>query len=258
MKRILIMPDIQAPYENRKQFRSFVRFLRDWKPDKLLMIGDVGDFPSSGRWNKDARGEFEATIWDDSKYVCDYVLSPIREEFDGDIECHESNHDDRPWLYQQKYAPAADTVNKKDNPFYFGNLFKFDHFNITDVGGYHDIAPGWLSTHGHLGMSLRQTAGGTAIAAARKYGKSIVCGHTHRAGIISETIGWGDHAKTLTGFEVGHMMEPSRADYIQKKGGFANWQAGFGILWVDGRMVKPEFVPMNRHGEFLFEGRRWK
>lgn len=256
MKRIVITSDLQLPFHSPIQVRKHIEFIGSYQPDMVLNIGDLTDYPQPSRWNKDARGEFEGSVERDSEFTKRTYFEPLRKVYDGPVGIHVGNHDSRPLDYQRRYAPALDTAKKEDNPYYYGNLVDFDSFGVEDLGGFYDIAPGWVSTHGHLGTPLRQVAGGSAMAAARKIGKSVVQGHTHRLGICFETTGYSAKAKTMTGFEVGNMMDLKQASYL--KSGSANWQSGFGVLYVDGNKVTPVAVPVNKDGSFIFEGRKYQ
>jgi predicted phosphodiesterase len=258
MRRIVICSDLQIPYHNERQLRSFVRFIRDYQPDELVNIGDLTDYPQPSRWNKDTKGEFEGSIYADSELTKRIYFDAIRKVYTGPHLVHIGNHDRRPLDYQEKYAPALNTEAVKDSPYYYGNMVDFDSFGVQDAGKFYDIAPGWVSTHGHEGTPLRHSAGDSAIAAARKLGKSVVQGHTHRLGLKPETIGYSGNSHILWGFEVGNMMNMRKADYIMKKSGGANWQSGFGVLYVDGRKVQAIPVYMTFEGVFMFEGRIWK
>jgi hypothetical protein len=55
--------------------------------------------------------------------------------------------------------------------------------------------------------------------------------------------------------EVGNLMDAKQASYL--KAGISNWQQGFGILWVDGKSVVPQLVPIARDGSFFVEGKVW-
>jgi hypothetical protein len=48
------------------------------------------------------------------------------------------------------------------------------------------------------------------------------------------------------------MMDTRQAYYT--KGTF-NWQAGFGVLYVDRKRVLPIAVPIEKDGSFQFEGK---
>ncbi|GIG61158.1 hypothetical protein Lfu02_55300 [Longispora fulva] len=252
MKRIVIMSDVQIPYHNPKQLTKFIEFVGAYQPDELLCIGDFMDFPQPSRWNKDTRGEFEGSIFRDAE-VGKKWLQKIRDVFDGPFKFHAGNHDERPESYLKQYAPAL--VGEGASPYNIGTMLDFEGFGITDVGGFHDIAPGWISTHGHLGRGLSTYAGGSAIKFARQYGKCVLMGHTHRMGIVGESSGYGGNLRTIVGFECGHMMQVSKATYL--KDGRGNWQSGFGVMWIDGIKVTPVGVPMRQDGGFVFGGEKW-
>lgn len=258
MRRIVITPDLQIPYHNPLQVRKHIEFIGQYQPDLVVNIGDLTDYPQPSRWTKDSRGEFEGSVWADSELTKRTYFEPLRKVYDGILAMHIGNHDSRPLDYQRRYAPALDTDKAEDSPYYYGNLVDFKTFNVADLGGFYDIAPGWISTHGHLGVPLRQVSGGTAIAGARKFGRSVIMGHTHRLGICFETTGYSAKAKTIAGVEVGNFMDMKKADYVAKKSGMANWQSGFAVLYVEGNKVTPVTVPVNKDGSFTFEGRVWK
>jgi hypothetical protein len=104
-----------------------------------------------------------------------------------------SNHGDRILKYLSKYAPA---LQGKGSPLTIPRIYGYDE---TPLSGelplpihYHDslweFAPGWVLAHGDEG-SLIQTPGGTALNIAKRIGASVVCGHTHKAGIQHYTQG---------------------------------------------------------------------
>lgn len=130
-------------------------------------------------------------------------------------------------------------------------------FEITALPNYYRIAPGWITTHGHCGgTTLSPIAGNTALRAARKLGVSVVMGHTHKAGILSHSEGYGGEIKRqLTGVEVGHLMDQRKAHYL--KGGTRNWQLGFGLLTIENRHVQPEVIPIIG-GRFTVDGETWE
>jgi hypothetical protein len=57
------------------------------------------------------------------------------------------------------------------------------------------------------------------------------------------------------GFEVGNLMELKSAGY--QKAGHANWQQGFGILYVEKNRVTPAPVFIRSNGSFVVEGRTY-
>lgn len=255
VQRIVILPDTQIPYEDRKAVRAVIRFIADYQPDEVIHIGDLMDFPQPSRWNKGTAGEFEGSVFEDAEEAKRHLLEPLREVYDGPIGVHEGNHDERARTYLSKYAPAL----AESGAFDIDVLLDFETYGIDLLPEFHKVAPGWITTHGHRGgITLSQIAGNTALNAAKKMGTSVVMGHTHRAGIGSYTYGYGGdkkHERVVTGMEVGNLMDMKKAGYL--KGGTGNWQAAFGLLTVDGSSVKPEIVPISS-GRFSVDGHVWK
>lgn len=248
---IAVISDIQAPFEDRKALKAVLRFIGDYQPDEVVQIGDLADYPQPSRWNKDTRGEFEGSIYEDSKYIRDRILTPLRAVYSGPIGVLEGNHDLRPREYLSKYAPAL-TGGAAAEEFNFGKLLDFDGFGITHLPDFHRFAPGWLMTHGHLGgIRLTQQAGMTALKAAERFDASVIMGHTHRVGKISVSKGVDGEVRTLTGVEVGNLMDMRQAKYLKRATG--NWQQGFALVHVDGRNVQVTPV-MIQQRRFIVEG----
>lgn len=248
-RTIVVVPDTQIPFEAGKELRSVLRFIGDYQPDEIIHIGDLLDFPQPSRWNKDKRGEFEGSVYEDAAYCEKKFLRPLREVYDGPVGIHEGNHDERPRVYLEAYSPALAGTKAFD----FDVLCHFEDYNIKVLPVFNEFAPGWLSTHGHRGqIHLNSIAGRTAFNGTKKFTKNIVMGHTHRLGASYETHGYdGKELARPTGIEVGNLMDMRRAQYL--KGGTPNWQQGFAVLRITGRSVEWELVPIVK-GQFRVEG----
>ncbi|WP_167478533.1 metallophosphoesterase [Nocardia arthritidis] len=251
-KRIVVVPDLQIPFHDRRALKSVIQFIGDTQPDEVVLIGDVLDFPQPSRWNKDTRGEFEGSIYADVELAKRELFEPLRTVYDGRVMAHEGNHDERPRIYLDKYSPALSGTDVFD----IDKLCDFDGFGISLAPGFYPIAPGWISTHGHLGgIRISQEAGKTALNAAKRFHKSVVMGHTHRLGLQPHSYGYdGRVSKVLWGFEVGNLMNMQLAGYLN--GAAANWQQGFGLLELDGQHTNA--VPVKiEHKKFIVDGSVW-
>lgn len=253
-KRIVIVPDTQIPYDDRRALKAVIGFIGDFQPDEVIHIGDLMDYPAPARWSKGSAEEFARDIERDNDHAKRRFLAPLREVYAGPVGIHEGNHDLRPREYLAKYAPA---LAEYGGQFHIKNLLDFDGFGVTLLPDFHPVAPGWLTTHGHRGsFSMSRLAGATALNAARKTNKSLAMGHTHRLGLMEESFGFGQVVgKDVAGLEVGNLMNMRAASYL--KGGTGNWQQGFGMLTVVGKHVKPEVVPI-RQGKFVVDGHVWE
>ncbi|ALA06779.1 metallophosphoesterase [Mycobacterium phage Scorpia] len=252
-EQIVVISDTQIPYDDRRALKAVIRFIGDYQPSKVIHIGDLMDYPQPSRWSEGTRAEFEGSVYRDSEQCKKRFLEPLRAVYDGPVGVHEGNHDERPRVYLEKNAPALAGTEM----FNFEKLLDFDGFGVELLPEFYDIAPGWLSTHGHRGgIRLSPIAGNTALNAAKKALYSIVMGHTHRLGLGSYTYGArGKNSKIVTGLEVGNLMDMRQASYL--KGGTANWQQGFGLLTVEGQHVQAKPIQIVR-GKFSVDGFTWE
>jgi predicted phosphodiesterase len=249
LKKIILLPDIHVPAHDKRITRSIIKFIGDYQPDEVVQIGDLMDYPAPSRWSKDTREEFETSVFEESLIGQQEILVPLRSVYPGPIGVIRGNHDTRPRDYLRKYAPAL----AESKAFDLDVLLNFPEYDVSILPDFYDVAPGWVATHGHKGgIRLNNTAGLTALNAAKRLGKSVAMGHTHRWGLVSHTIGYPGAPESETfGFELGHITNPSLMDYT--KGTVMNWQTGFGMLYVDGATVHP--VPIKITGsKFIVEG----
>ena len=250
MKKIVVLSDMQIPYHDKKSVDAVIKFVKDYKPDELFCVGDEADSPEPSRWNKGSAGEYAGTLQAGLDKTAEVMAAFKNALGDKPFHVMRSNHGDRIQHYVSRYAPALASLRDLE----YSKLLCYRENEIT----YHDklwsFAPGWIMAHGDEGNLSRQ-AGGTALALARKTGSSVVCGHTHRLGIQHEHSGFnGKIQKRLFGLEVGHLMDLSQASYLNT--GSANWQQGFGLLYIDKKIVTPSIVPITNRS-FVVEGKQY-
>ncbi len=248
MSTIVLLPDSQFDSHDRKLHALFVEFVKDYQPTRVVHVGDFLDCKAPARWSKATADEFAGTLQREIDHANAWLVK-LREVYAGPIAIKQGNHDLRIAVYLKKNAPALSSLSD----LRIERLLRLEEVGVSWHAGPIDLAPGWICLHGHEG-SLSRYAGGTAIGLARKTGKSVCTGHTHRAGIISESTGYGGRVKTLTGMEVGHAMDLRKASYLAL--GSANWQQALGLLYVDGTRVTPHLIPVNQ-GHFTVEGKTY-
>lgn len=237
--RWLTIPDLQVPDEDRKAVDSVLRFVDEYQPDGLLCVGDELDSPEPSRWNKGYAGEYAGTL-QKSIDRCNGLLADFRDVLGPDKPFHlmRSNHGERIRTYLARYAPALGSLRALD----YAALLGLSDLGITYHEQPFEFAPGWMLAHGDEG-SMTQTPGGTALSLAKKWGKSVVCGHTHRMGLQHHHQYVNSKASSLLfGMEVGHLMDLKKANYL--KAGSSNWQQAVGLIEVDGKRVQPTLVPI--------------
>ena len=245
MKAIVCISDLQVPYHDKRAVANVAAFIKAFKPDTVVSVGDEMDFQTISKWAHGTPLEYERSIGRDRDATAK-VLDDLRIE-----HVIRSNHTDRLFNTVMLRAPGLLSLPELELP----NFLRMDLLGITYHKKPYELAPGWLLMHGDEG-NLSQNGGTTALNLAKKTGYSVVCGHTHRMGLThhSEGVG-GKNTRTLWGMEVGNLMDARQASYL--KGGINPWQQGFGILWVDGQNDKPELVPIAPNGTVTVAGKSW-
>lgn len=252
MRRYVIISDTQCPDQHRKAVSAVTDFIADWQPDVLLHVGDDIDSPETSRWNKGLAGEYARTLQagiDDARQV----HAGFRAALGAGKPFHlsRSNHTDRTEKYVRKYAPALSSLRS----LRIEELLGYEDYGITYHRHVFEFTPGWVLAHGDEG-GLSQTPGGTALSLAKRLNKSVIAGHTHRLGLQHETRGLAGKTTTIFGMEVGNLMDMKKAKYL--KTGSANWCMGIGLLYVDGKDVYPNMVPIKADGSFSVEGKTYR
>lgn len=249
-KRIVVLSDLQVPLHDRAAIKKVLRFVKDYQPDELYCVGDEADCLAPARWSKGYAAEYSNLQQDLDETT--KIMSQFKEAA-GDVPFHlmRSNHGDRIEKYTEKYAPAFSSLRDLK----YEKLLGYKELGITYHKQLWNFTPGWVMGHGDEGSSSRY-AGGTAMGLAKKIGMSVVCGHTHKQGLLHHHTSYnGKITSQLFGFEVGNLMELKQATYLA--GGSANWQSGFGILYVDASRVTPVAVPIISNS-FTVEGESYK
>lgn len=244
MKKIVVISDLQVPYHDERAVRNVASFIRRFKPDQVITIGDEIDLPQVSRWTEGTPGWFEQTLGSDRDATVE-ILWDLQV-----TDMIRSNHTDRLYNVIMKKIPAFLALPELK----FEKFMKLDELGIKFHRKPLEFAPDWIAIHGDEG-SVKPIPGLTALEAARRHGKSVVCGHTHRAGqsAFTEASG-GVLGRVLRGVEVGNLMDFKKAGYTK---GVANWQQAFAVFYVDKKTVTNTIVHIEKDGSFVFEGKRY-
>ena len=244
MKKIVVISDLQVPYHDERAVKNVALFIKRFKPDQVITIGDEIDLPQISRWTEGTPGWFEQSLGADRDATVE-ILWDLQV-----TDMIRSNHTDRLYNVIMKKIPAFLALPELK----FEKFMKLDELGIKFHRKPLEFAPDWIAIHGDEG-SVKPTPGLTALEAARRHGKSVVCGHTHRAGqsAFTEASG-GVLGRILRGVEVGNLMQFSKAGYTK---GVANWQQAFAVFYVDKKTVTNTIVHIEKDGSFVFEGKRY-
>jgi predicted phosphodiesterase len=184
-KRTLIISDLHFPYQHNKSIELALDFGKEKNVDCILINGDLLDFATISRHEKDFRAR---SIVEEFESVRSF-LNSLRKQFPKTkIIFKEGNHDERweKWLYLK--APEI----FDDIEFRLENRLKLGQLKIDIVKDKRPVKIGKLTVlHGH---ELAGGSGGVNPARATflKTLDSVIVGHYHKTSSHTETTMNGD------------------------------------------------------------------
>ena len=216
VEKTLIIPDIHCPYEDKGAVHAVVAFSKEYKPDKIKILGDIVDFYALSKFDKEPD---RITGLQKEIDVAQYYLDLIRKSNPkADITLFEGNHEIRLMKYLRKNPEISSlrSIRSADR------LLEVSKFNIKYRTN--EIHHGILVKHGNV---VRKHSAYTAKGEFDNEGTSGISGHTHRLSAHYITNRNGQHAW----YEMGHLCDENQAEYMEGK--VPNWQKGFGLVEYD-------------------------
>jgi predicted phosphodiesterase len=248
VKRTVVISDLQAPYFDRKAVDAVSEFIEDYRPDVVACVGDEADLPQISRWSRGTKGEFSGDIAKHRDSTVE-VLRQLKVQ-----HLSRSNHGDRLWTSISTRLPGLMGLPELEYETFFrheelGITFHREPYKLAKANG------GIYLMHGDEG-SMSKHAGSTAAGLSARIGSGVVCGHTHRLGLVPVTEMVGAKVQRIRwAMEVGHLIDIKTSGMAYMKG-MANWQQGFGILIEEGNSVVPIPVPIVNKS-FIVDGVRY-
>ena len=244
IKRIVVVSDMQIPFHDVKAVANLVAFVKAFKPDDVVTIGDEIDFNTLSRFAEGTPEAYEQTLGADRDAAVQ-ILADLQV-----THMIRSNHSDRMYAQIMHKIPSFLSLPE----LRFEKFMRLDELGITFHRQPYAIAPNWLAVHGDQ-TPIKSQGGLSALEAARRYGRNVISGHTHRMGRSSFTEAYGGKTgRVLHGVEVGNLMALSKAGYVK---GYANWQSGFAVMYVDGKHVQVDLIYIDKDGSFIVEGKNY-
>jgi len=247
IKRYLVISDLQVPYHHEAAVKNVIKLARKEKFDEVLVVGDELDFQSISKWAEGTPLAYSEDLHLDRE-ICKEILWDIG-EYSSEMHIIRSNHTDRLYNTLLK-VPGLLNLPELQYPAFMG----FAEMGMTYHRKAYEFYPDWVLCHGDEG-NMSQHAGITSLNLAKKFGKSVLAGHSHRLGMSAYSEGVNGHYRALYGVEVGNLMDRRKASYIRYSA--ANWQMGFAILETVGKNLTPTLIPVNKDGSFVALGKHY-
>ncbi len=264
---LVILGDHQLPFRNEILTELSHSFLNDLKPDGLVYMGDLIDFPSLSHFatNPDFTSTVQQGIDQGHQTLRDLGSSAGLKK-GSEMIFIEGNHEVRlrkalveklPQLFGIK---KADVSEKEKSVLHLASLMRFDDIGWTywdepsDVYPHpeYEIVKGLFARHGNF---VRAKAGMSALANLDRVDGSVIQGHTHRLAITHHSRWTGQQMNLYTGIETGTMADLNGLGYSKQP----DWQGGFITLVVDRKAntFHPELV-IFKEDTITWRGYFWK
>lgn len=228
-EKVLIIPDIHAPFHSVPALTACLSFSKWFKPDKIFIIGDLVDFYAISRFLKDPERALHLQDELDEAYN---ILRRIREQHPKTFICLiRGNHEYR--LQKYLWSEAKELASLRD--LNIETLLNLKSLDIIYEKTGRLVHRGIIIKHGDV---VRKFAGYSAKGEFEKSGMSGVSGHTHRAAVYYQNNASGSYVWMETG-----CLCKLDAEYLE--GETPNWQQGWGVAYFKPNADRyfMEFIP---------------
>lgn len=235
--------DHHVPFHDEGLHEAVIAWLKEFKPDRAIMLGDLLDFDQVSRHRKTP--EWTATLQDTIDQGYGVLRAYIEASSNTAWTMLDGNHEDRLRKAILDYLYATYGLRRADSPdenpvLSVPFLLRLDELGVEWVrsatGSYEDaqvnVTSELAARHGWI---ARKGSGASALQTIDHLRYSVVIGHTHRQSVVFHTAhSITGEPKTLLGCEAGTLAQVRHGlGYAQAP----DWQNGFATasIWPDGQ-----------------------
>ncbi len=243
--RYLICSDLQVPFQFDEAIVNLKKLVNTFKFDLVLNVGDELDLNTISKYSQGKAESFQQTLNAD-RDLCKDILYDLRTDV-----VSRSNHGDRLFSAVSQ-IPGLMALPELQYEKFMG----YEDLGIYFAKKPYEI-PGteFVLCHGDEG-NLSRVGGSSALNIAKRWGRSVIAGHSHRMGYTCHSEAFnGRLQRVLVGIEVGHTCNISKMRYLAKGGYYANWQAGAVIMTIKRGNPSFEMIRFNTDGSFAALGK---
>lgn len=255
-QKLVIWGDVQGQFIDPITDNLFNEFLTDFRPDVVVLNGDIVDFASISHFLRDPKG----LGLEEELIVTREYLRRKRDLLNAGARVHfnAGNHEDRLRKYVLGHADQLGNLLGSSlavrDLLQLPSSWSYTEYHNPTVSGP-DASPG-IDLGGLLvlhGNEARRGSGSTARACFDHFGGSGVVSHTHRLGTHYRTT----YKHTDVWMEAGCMCQLNPSYDPQP-----DWQQGFvaGYIWPEVAAINRfdiHPVPIANH-RFSWEGRLYR
>ncbi len=239
LERILIVPDAHHPYVDRLAWNTMLAAGREFKPHRIICLGDLGDLHCTSRHAKDPERRQSLRYEMDA---CNAALDEL--DALGAIHKHVTigNHEENAERFIAEHCPQL-----------FGLVRIPDLWRLAERGWECIPYRSYLKV-GRV-YYTHDTGSSGARAHVNSYAKfqhSCVIGHTHRAAVHYGGNVLGDHHVAIMSGWLGDASKASYAHDAQKQN---DWMHAFTLGWMEPNGVTHFQVTPIIHGAAVVNGK---
>ena len=251
--RAVLLPDIHYPHHNKDSFKAVLQFMKEFKPNVVVLMGDAMNMDSVNHWKKKNGNQ---KYFEGKRLLREYngfdkeILKEI--EKNSPPTCKKiflgGNHEE--WAKQvveknpqlEGMVEPEIALNLKERSWKWIPYLQEDAHGNTFMGKY------------VIGKLILKHGESTGIHHAKKMSeinpKSVVYGHTHDVQMFTNTN--GDPADYHTAQSIGCLCKTS-PEYM--KGRANRWVNSFGILYTRRGGLFNLYSPIIVNGQFVYNGK---
>lgn len=237
----VVAGDFHFPAQDDAAVGVFLETVRELRPSRVILNGDLPDMLAVSRFPKEARKRFNWTLRDEAVAMHGFLreLERVVSE-DCEIVETEANHSgngtgSRWWRYLSDRVPHIVQMDGAEDKLSYAAWWYPEWSRITLEDSV-ILADALLVTHGEM---ARKWAAYSARAHAEKYMHSVLHSHTHRMGSSMQRVPEiGRRCEAVVrSYEIGCMcrLEPGYSNA-------PNWTQGFAVVTEDGADYGVELV----------------
>jgi len=235
----VVISDVHVPFQDKDVCKMLLEFIREHRPGTVHLLGDIGDFYSISRFQKDpARRE---DLQQDLDATRDFLREVRNAAPAARLIYSEGNHEFRLRKYLRTEAKALALLRA----LRLETLLDFKSLKIRYQAQDRPYRVGsLLFTHGQL---ARKWSGNSARGNFERFGCCVISGHTHRLGAFYHR----DINDTYAAWENGCvcLLDP---EYITAP----DWQSGWSVVWSQWDYFHVEQVAVIK-GQFNYHGKMY-
>lgn len=221
-KRVVLLGDLHIPYHSEMALESSLKYAKQFKPDALFINGDLFDFYSISRWDKEPD---KPKVLHELK--CGHqFFAHVRKRL-GDIPIHYKlgNHCERWDKYLAIQAPLFFEIEEVRNAWHIPS--GITEFGVKVVADQRPVMLGNLPAfHGHeLGRNAISSPVNPARGAFLRAHHTVIVSHSHQTSGHADTNIW--HEETFC-WSVGCLC-----DCTPRFLPINRWNLGFSCIEVE-------------------------